>query len=157
MSIESITREVGRARHLVVHILQSKGVFGKSPLEPGRSEFGLEPVDADSPNDRRAVAERKPEPEAVGPQGSFTGEGHGAKARRVRRSKPAERPDAEIPVPSSPGFPAVERPETAGTWSPLVVDALRQVVTHGTVEAGMTIEEVQRMVSNPRRSRTARA
>jgi hypothetical protein len=32
-SVASITREVGRARHLIVHILQSRGVFASSQAE----------------------------------------------------------------------------------------------------------------------------
>jgi hypothetical protein len=37
-SIESVTREVGRARHVVVHVLQSRGVFGNRPTEPDLKE-----------------------------------------------------------------------------------------------------------------------
>jgi hypothetical protein len=37
-SIESITKEVSRARHVVVHVLQSKGVFGNRPAEPDHKE-----------------------------------------------------------------------------------------------------------------------
>jgi len=41
-SIESITKEVGRARHVVVHVLQSKGVFGNRPTEQREESISTE-------------------------------------------------------------------------------------------------------------------
>ena len=64
-SIESITKEVGRARHLVVHVLQSKGVFGNRRTEPDHEESRTEsPVVAEL-NEELVNEEREPETSAV--------------------------------------------------------------------------------------------
>ena len=37
-SIEAISREISKARHFVVHVLQSRGIFGKHGLGPDPEE-----------------------------------------------------------------------------------------------------------------------
>ena len=70
-SIESITREVGRARYLVVHVLQSKGVFGNrltdskesrpgAPIEESKEELVREVLKTESVDEPTSKSLRKP-------------------------------------------------------------------------------------------------
>ena len=59
-SIESITKEVGRARHLVVHILQSKGVFANRRTETDRGESRTELPVVEELKEKLVNEERKP-------------------------------------------------------------------------------------------------
>ncbi len=153
-SIESITREVGRARHLVVHVLQSRGVFGNRRTGPDFEEPRIESVvveDIKDIKEKFVIEERNQESIAVNGLGSeiATKEPPG-KVKRFRKSKssgqfkslPAEKP---IPKPST-----LENPSVAGRWSPLLVDALYKIVTRHDLDTGMTLEDVQKMVSRPK-------
>ncbi|MDR3557089.1 MAG: hypothetical protein P4L55_20225 [Syntrophobacteraceae bacterium] len=147
-SIESITKEVGRARYLVVHVLQSRGVFGNRPTELDCEEPWTEPVAVEDMTQESVVKERAPELIAVnGPESEIATKEPPKKAKRVRKSKspeqlkssPAEKP---IPKPATP-----ENSSTAGRWSPLLVDALYELVAGHDINTGMTLEDVKKMVS----------
>lgn len=150
-SIESITREVGRARHLVVHVLQSRGVFGNRRTEPDSEEPLAEPIAAESMTEEYVIKEREPELIAVdGPGPEIATKEPPKKTTRVRKSKspeqlqslPAEKPMRE---PAAP-----ENSSTAGQWSPLLVDALYKLVARQDIDTGMTLEDVRKMVSRPK-------
>lgn len=141
-SIESITREVGRARYLVVHVLQSRGVFGNRRAESDNVE--PEPV---------AVAdkteERVPEPIAVsGPKSENATKEPSPKAKRVRKPKSTEQLKS-LPAEKPMLKPAT--PQNSGGWSPLLVEALYNLVSRKDIDTGMTLEDVRKMVSRPKR------
>ena len=151
-SVESITREVGRARHFVIHMLQSKGVFENRRTEPDFEELRIETVSVDDIKKESIIEERTPELIAVNEPGPeiTTKVPHGT-AKRARKSKspaqlkslPAEKP---MPKPSAP-----ENSSVAGRWSPLLVEALYKIVTRHDLDTGMTLEDVHKMVSRPKR------
>ena len=58
-SIESITKEVGRARHVVVHMLQTKGVFGNRPTEQREESMSTEHP-KEEPESEAQIAAGKP-------------------------------------------------------------------------------------------------
>jgi hypothetical protein len=147
-SIESITKEVGRARYLVVHVLQSRGVFGNRPTEPDCEEPGTGPVAVEDMTEELVVKEQAPESVAVsGPESEIAAKEPPRKVKRVRKLKPPEQlqsSPAEKPTPE-PATP--ENSSTAGRWSPLLVDALYQLVAQQDIDTGITLEEVKKMVS----------
>jgi len=141
-SIESVTREVGRARHLIVHILQSRGVFGNRQPEPVGEESRSESLGAED------IKERCPAPLAVdGPEHEITLEEPPRKRKTVRRSKSVEPLKTVTADKRKPKVPAVKTPQLAGRWSPLVVDALCKVAAELDLKSGMSLEEVHKMVS----------
>ncbi|MHC1744930.1 MAG: hypothetical protein AB9873_18150 [Syntrophobacteraceae bacterium] len=148
-SIEAITREVGRARHLVVHILHTTGVFGTVQTEP----CGDEPASADFPVQESSSEAPQPDPVDMtageiiaAPKKSVT------TIRRVKRAKPAEDSPTPAAAAPSPTPPAVEAARAAGKWSPQVVEALFKVVTQSETDPGMSVEDLRKMVTKPRRS-----
>ncbi len=152
-SIESITKEVGRARYLVVHVLQSKGVFGNRRAEPDYEEPWTEPVAVeDNMTEEHVIKERDLDLIAVnGPGSEIATKVPPKKAKRVRKSKSPEQlksSPAEKPM-CKPATP--ENSSIADGWSPLLVDALYELVARHDIDIGMTLEDVQKMVSRPKR------
>lgn len=147
-SIESITREVGRARYLVVHVLQSRGVFGNPRTEPDREESRIESIVVEDVKEELVTEKRKPESITVkGRESQIAMEEPPGKVKRIRKSKSSEQLKSltiEKPISKPPGLE-----ESAGKdrWSPLLVDALCKVVTQHDLNTGMTLEDVQKMVS----------
>lgn len=156
-SIESITREVGRARHLVVHVLHSTGVFGtvQPEMPPEMAETADTFAQENGPAIRQSeLADKTAEDADAAPAKTVP------RVKRIRRSKPKEAAPvlaaAKTPaVPMAPP-PAAVSVRAASNWSPLIVDALFKVVTQSETDSGMSVEEVRRMVSKPKRSRPPR-
>lgn len=150
-SIESITREVGRARYLVVHVLQSRGVFGNRRTEPDYEEPSTEPVAVEAMKQEEDVI-KPPELIAVhGAESEISTDEPPKKARRVRKSKSPEQLKS-LPVEKPMLKPAnAEDSSIADGWSPLLVDALYKLVARQDIDTGMTLEDVRRMVSRPKR------
>ncbi len=150
-SIESITREVGRARHLIVHVLQSKGVFGSRRTELDREEARTESPVVEDLKEEPVNEERKPETLAVKgsePEGFVEEPPRKAKPPRTSKSPGKLRSHAKTrPKPSGAG----KTPVTS-RWSPSVLAALYNVVGQHDLNPDMSLEEVQKMVS----SRSAR-
>ncbi len=152
-SIEAITREVGRARHLVVHILHSTGVFGTVQTTPSRDAEGSIAI----PEHESVPEAPQSDPsDAVIPRPEVKLHKATSTVKRIRRSKPLESSTVPAPAAAASAPPASPTARTTGKWSPLVVDALYKVVTQLETDSGMSVEELQRMVVKPRRSRTSR-
>lgn len=160
-SIESITKEVGRARYLVVHVLQSRGVFANRLTEPDyeapRSESvvveGTVVVECmDDVKEELVAKELEPELIAVtGPDPEIAANEPPRRAKRIRKTKspeqlkslPTENPMHKAAAP--------ENSPVAGRWSPLLVEALYKIVGQNELDTGMTLEDVERMLSRPKR------
>jgi hypothetical protein len=151
-SIESITREVGRARHLIVYLLQSRGVFGNCRTEPDREEPKVESPAVEEQKKKLVIKERKLDPVAdKGPEPKIEVQAAPRKATRIRKSKaPEQLKSVAIEKPKAE-LPAAEKAPVTGRWSPQVVDALVEVVTQSEVNPGMSLDEVKTMVSGLRR------
>ena len=127
-SIDSITKEVGRARHVVVHVLQSKGVFGNHPTEQHEELMSTE--------------HPKEEPELK------------AESVDTPTSKSLGKPKS----PKNPGASAKPQPAVApktpvaDRLSPPVLDALCQVAGQHDL-SDMSLEEVRKLALRPKRSR----
>ncbi|MCL5405611.1 MAG: hypothetical protein M1398_02620 [Deltaproteobacteria bacterium] len=148
-SIESITKEVGRARYLVVHVLQSRGVFGNR--RPDYEEPRSEPVvvaNIDDVKEEHVIKEREPELIAANGSGSeIATKEPPKKAKRFRKSKSPEQLKSLL-VEKKMLKPATsEDSAVAGRWSPLLVDALYELAARQDIDAGMTLEDVRKMVS----------
>jgi hypothetical protein len=150
-SIETITREVGRARHLVVHTLQSRGVFGNHRTEPVREEPKVESVAAEEQKKKLVIEERKLDPVAdKGSEPEIEVVEPPRKATRIRKSKsPAQLKSVIVDKPKAKPLVAEKAP-VKGRWSPQVVDALLKVVAQPGINSEMSMEEVKRMVSGSR-------
>jgi hypothetical protein len=152
-SIESITREVGRARHLVVHILQSRGVFGNRGMEPDRVESRTE-SDAVEELEEQLVAEDQLELQVVTdktPEAQVAVKEPSRKMTRLRKSKaPEQLKSVTIEKPKA-RLPAAGKAQVSGRWSPPVVDALLKVVAQSEIDPEMSMEEVMRMLSGAKR------
>ena len=149
-SIESITKEVGRARHLVVHILQSKGVFGNRRTEPDHEESKTEsPVVAEL-KEELVNAEREPETFAVkGSEPESVVEEPLWKAKLLRKSKLPGKLRSSAKTKSKP--PGAEKPPVTNRWSPLVLDALCKVIGQHEINPDISLEDVQKMVFKSKR------
>lgn len=151
-SIESITREVGRARYLVVHVLQSRGVFGNPRTEPDREESRIESIVVEDVKEELVTEKRKPESIAVkGRKSQLAVEEPPRKVKRIRKTKSSEQLMSltfEKPIPKPAGL---EKSSVKDRWSPLLVDVLCKVVTQHDLNTGMTLEDVQKMVSSSQR------
>jgi len=149
-SIESITREVGRARHLVVHILQSKGVFANRRTETDREESRTELPVVEELKEKLVNEERKPETLAVkGSEPESIVEEPPMKAKLLRQSKSAGKLRSNAKTRPKPSG-AEKTPATNG-WSPLVLDALYKVVGQHDFNSDMSLEDVQKMVLKSKR------
>jgi hypothetical protein len=151
-SIESITKDVGRARHIVVHVLQSKGVFGNRRAEPDREESRtesplVEELKAESVNEEwkpKPLAVKESEPESVVEEPP-------RKAKPLRKSKSPGKLTS-IPAVKTRSKPSrAEKTPVASGWSPLVLDALYKVVGQHDLNPDMGLEEVQKMASKSKR------
>jgi hypothetical protein len=121
-SVESIAKEVGRARHRVVHLLQTKGLFGNG--QTVLEEPQQEPLAVEEPKELPAY---ESEPEIARPAKT---------PRRVRSSqKASDKPES---------LATVEKPHR---WSPPVLDALCKVAVESNLYPGKSLEEVRQMVS----------
>jgi hypothetical protein len=150
-SIESITREVGRARHLVVHTLQSRGVFGTRRTKPDYEESRNEPLAVEDLKEELIIEERKLDPVAVeGSEPEIAIDETSRKMTRLRKSKaPAQLKSVIVEKPKVKPH-AAEKASVTGRWSPQVVDALLRVVALSEIDPEMSIGEVKRMVSGAR-------
>lgn len=151
-SIELIARELRRGRHLIVHILQSKGVFGKRRSGPApedsRGAAGAAEVRQEDP----VVHEASPESTALeGAEPAAEVQGESQDRKTVRRARLTGKPnsagvDDEAPKPSKP-----RKSKKSGPWSPQVVEALLKVVAERELDSGMSFQEVRKLVSGARR------
>jgi hypothetical protein len=151
-SIESITKQLGRARHFVVHVLQSKGVFGQqrsgydskgSTSKPSVTKELMEEVLSEKGKQKRPIVKRHRTESVV--------------------DEPSEK--AKLPITSTPGRKSksilaaktklkpssVEEMPTTGQWSPPMLDALHQILGQQDIKSDMSLEEVQKMVLKSRR------
>ena len=137
-SIDSIAREVGRARHRVVHILQTKGVFGNSPTEckDPKDETPIIVEEQIVEEQKEELTAREPETEIAVERPS---------RRRVR--KPESSDKAAVQPASVP--PVVEKPHNR--WSDPVVDALCKIAIQSNIYPGKSLEEVRKLVSDSNR------
>ena len=151
-SIESITKEVGRARHVVVHILQSQGVFENRPVESESQEGRDESVVVEELKEQLVGEGRKTETATVkrSESESIVEESLG-KVKRIRKSKLQENSKPPTTDKSKPKPVAPEITTATGRWAPQVVDALFKVVMQSKVNTGVSLEEVKRMVSRSKR------
>ena len=149
-SIESITKEVGRARHLVVHILQSKGVFANRRTETDRGESRTELPVVEELKEKLVNEERNPETPAVkGSKPESVVEEPPIKTKPLRKSKSAGKLRSNPKTrPKSSG---AEKTPVTGRWSPLVLDALLKVVGQNDFNSDMSLEDVQKMVLKSKR------
>ena len=131
-SIDSITKEVGRARHVVVHVLQSKGVYGNGSTTTAQEES----------RPGAPIEEPKEEPELK------------AESVDTPTSKSLGKPKS----PKNPGASAKPQPAVApktpvaDRLSPPVLDALCQVAGQHDL-SDMSLEEVRKLALRPKRSR----
>jgi hypothetical protein len=151
-SIESITREVGRARYLVVHVLQSKGVFGNRRTEPDRKESRAESPVVEELKEELVNEERKPETLVV--KGSEPGsvvEEPPRKAKPPEKSKSPGKLRSMTAAKTRPKPSGAEEKPVTSRWSSPVLDALCEVVGQHDLNPDMSLEEVQKMVFEPKR------
>lgn len=163
-SIESIARETGRARHFVVHLLQSRGIFGNRPVAVENPVAVEETVAVEEPSAVEAVeaiqavetveeaaekpaVEPKPEPAPVQAEAESAAGARPAKTVRLRKPRA---PKAEKASPVKAPEPA--EPESSGQagWSPELVEALFKVAAKPDLKTGVSRKEVKKMVSRPR-------
>ncbi len=145
-SIESITREVGRARHMVVHVLQSAGVFGKNQTGLGDKQLRDDPAEKNM--EEPATLELKPDTAAAEMPARTKVEvpadkrpiSRNPKAGRTIKSKAAQRPN--------PASSPAEKPLVSGRWSPMVSDAVEKVILQFNLYPDMSSEEIRKMVSS---------
>jgi hypothetical protein len=150
--IESITKEIGRARHIVVHILQSKGVFGNRRAEPDRVESRI--VSPVVEEQKEELLNEEPKPETIGVKGSepeSVVEEPPRKAKLLRKSKPAGKLGSIPAAKMKPRPSGAEKTPVTSRWSPQVLDALHKVVEHRDFNPDMSLEEVHKMVSQSKR------
>jgi hypothetical protein len=148
-SIESITKEVGRARHLVVHVLQSKGVFGNRRTEPDREESRTESPVVEELKEE-LVNEHKPETLAIkGPESESVVVEPPRKAKPLRKSKSPGKLKSNTKTRPQPS--GAEKKPAASRWSPLVLDALNKVVGQHDLNPDMSMEDLQKMASKWKR------
>jgi hypothetical protein len=151
-SIESITKEVGRARYLVVHVLQSRGVFGNCRTEPDREVSRIESIVVEDVKEELVIDKRKPESIALKARESqIAMEEPPGKVKRFRKSKSSEQLKSLTVEKQIPKPPGLEKSSVKDRWSPLLVDVLCKVVAQHDLNTGMTLEDVQRMVSGSKR------
>jgi hypothetical protein len=151
-SIESITKEVGRARYLVVHVLQSKGVFGNHRTEPDREKSStespvVEELKEELVNEERkleTLAAKRSEPESVVEEPT-------RKAKPLRRSKSPGKLRSISAAKTRPKPFGGEKTPVTSRWSPMVLDALHKVVGQHDINPDMSLQEVQKMVSKSKR------
>lgn len=124
-SVDAIAREVGRARHRVVHLLQTKGVFGKGQTK--RDELEDEALPVDEPKEELAAA---------GSELEIAVEKPAASRRRVKTPRKA-------PVKPATVVSTVEKTDR---WSPPVVDALCKVAMQSNLYPGKSVDEVRELV-----------
>ncbi len=133
-SIESITREVGRARHLVVHTLQSKGIFGSR-----RPALHAEELDSERKSD--------PVPDKRANQAVERAAAPPKKTTRARKPKSPNQLDAVIDEKATAKTPSTERTSSTQRWSPQVVNAMIRVASESGLSLGLSVEEVKRLAS----------
>ena len=151
-SIESITKEVGRARHLVVHVLHSKGVFGKRRTESDREESRTESPVVEELKDELVNEERKPETLAVkGSEPESAVEEPPRKTKPLRKSKSPGKLRSMSAAKTRPKPSGAEKTPVTSRWSPVVVDALCKVVGQHDLNPDMSLEDVQKMVFKSKR------
>jgi len=151
-SVESITREVGRARHRIVHILQARGVFGNSQTESDCKEPKHESLTVEEPKEELTLEEWRPKPPTVkglGPE--IATEEPSRKPKRSRKSESPQKLKFMATEKPRPARPAVEEPPYPDRWSPLLVETLCKVIMQLNLYPGMSLEEVHKMISDSNR------
>jgi hypothetical protein len=149
-SIESITKEVGRARHLIVHVLQSKGVFGSRRTEPDREESRTESPVVEELKQETVNEKRKPETLAAkGSEPERFVEEPPIKAKPLRKSKSSAKLRSNAKTRPKPS--GAEKTPVTSQWSPLVLDALHKVVGQHDLNSDMSLEDVEKMVFKSKR------
>ena len=148
-SIDSITREVGRARYRVVHVLQVRGVFSNSQMEPdiNSEEPESKSLTVQAPEEtladegqQKPLAVKGPAPEIAIEEASGQPGPPEFELFRKLESMATNEPGATIPLG--------ERLQDTSRWSPVVVDAMCKVIMQLNLYPGMSLEEVQKMVSD---------
>jgi len=134
-SVESITKDVGRARHLVVHVLQSKGVFGNRQVQPDREESKTESLLVEEIKEELLNEEQKPESVVEEPP---------RKAKPLRKSESPGKLRSNVKTRPKPSH--AENTQVTSGWSPLVLDALYKVVGQHDLNPDMGLEDVQKMI-----------
>lgn len=132
-SIESITKEVGRARHYVVHVLQSKGLYGNRPTESDDSKISA-----------RAV-EEEPASEILKTEGVEKPTTANSRRKQKLSTKPKDR------AKTQPKVPKTRKTPVTGRWSPPVLSALCKVVGQHDLATDMSLEEVQKLALRSKR------
>lgn len=133
-SIESIIREVGRARHVVVHTLQSRGVFGNRRPDLHALELPSERKSDPVPDER---ANQAAEGAAALPEETA----QARKAKSPRRRKTLIEEETTAKTASTEGASDTQR------WSPQVVSAMIQFASESGLSLGLSVEEVKRLTS----------
>ncbi|MCE5242438.1 MAG: hypothetical protein ABFD98_00400 [Syntrophobacteraceae bacterium] len=158
-SIESISRETGRARHFVVHLLQSRGIFGNRPVTVENTAAVEETAVVEEPSaveapavveeaaEEPAAVERKPEPAVVQAEAESAAEERPVKKVRLRKPRT---PKAEKALPVESPEPAAPESSEQGGWSPELVEALIKVASKPDLKTGVSRKQVKKMVSKPR-------
>jgi hypothetical protein len=142
-SIESITKEVGRARHLVVHVLQSKGVFANRRTGPDHEESRTGSPVVEELKETLVDEERKPETLAVASEPESVVEEPLRKAKPLRKSKSPGKVRSSAKTRPKPS--GAQRVSITSRWSQMVLDALCKVVGQEDLNADMSLEDVQKM------------
>jgi hypothetical protein len=151
-SIESITKEVGWARHLVVHVLQSKGVFGNRRTEPDGEESRTESPAVEELKEELVNEERKPGTLFVqGSEPESAVEVPPGKAKVLRKSKSPVKLRSMPAAKTRPKPSGAEKTTVTNRWSPVVLDALCKVVGQHDLNPDMTLEEVKKMAFRHKR------
>lgn len=157
-SIESIARETGRARHFIVHLLQSRGIFGNRPVavekpaaveetEAVEEASAVEVVAVIEEAVEKPAVEPKPEPAPVQAEAESAAGGRPVKTVRLRKPRA---PKAEKASPVEAPEPAEPESSELTRWSPELVEALFKVATKPDLKTGVSKKEVKKMVSRPR-------
>jgi hypothetical protein len=148
-SVESITREVGRARHRIVHILQARGVFGNSQTGANCEEPKSESLTVEEPKEELTIEERRPKPPTVkelGPE--IPTEEPARKPKRPRKSESPQNLKSMATEKARPAPPGLPKPDCPDRWSPLVLESLCKVIMQLDLYPGMNLEEVHTMLSD---------
>lgn len=154
MTIDSIAREIRRARHLVVHILQSKGLLGNRRTGLGHEEAEIPSNASGEPKERGAAEERRLQLEpdvdkAVEVQLAMKIPAR--KMTRLQRPKAAEKSKITAIKEPRADQSATQMVPDLCRWSPQVVDALFKVVGQKLLDTEVSLDQVTRMVTASKR------
>ena len=120
-SIDFVTKEVGRARHVVVHVLQFKGVFGNRRTEPDHEESRADSPVVEELKGELVDEERKPGTLVVGSEPESVLEEPTRKSKPLKKSKLPGRLRSN--AKTKPKFSGAEKSPVTSRGFPLVLDA----------------------------------